>query len=330
MEDLNWGFDEDLVTVRREILPETLCTPCSKIKVTFIKMGLSDKQMIFWWCHTRGFMILWPPQLHWFALNIEHPAQNNIDIKCQIVVDMVSCRMTVTEMSKVLGLSQKAIYGIKKQFKERGMIERKKGQGQKRSMQTKVIVNADKGRIKRNLVCTIRGMAKAMSLTLSTVDRIVHEDLGMKSRARRKKHLINNTTKAKRLTRSKVLLQHLKAGTLPILFSDKKLFCIDWVSNSRTDWYITDKKPEDVPDNIKFTFKTKHTASVMVLAVMASNGKKCPAIFIRNNEKINAAVYINLLGKHVKPWIKRSSEVTCTCSCRTQSDKKPCLVEDTF
>ena len=127
----------------------------------------------------------------------------------------------------------------------------------------------------------------------------------MKSRARRKKHLINNATKGKRLARSKVLLQRLKAGTPPILFSDEKLFRVDQVSNSRTDQYITDKKPEDVPDNVKFTFKMKHAASVMVLGVVASNGKKCPPIFIRNNERINAAAYIDLLEKHVKPWIEK-------------------------
>eukprot|EP00095_Tigriopus_kingsejongensis_P009806 maker-scaffold1115_size61649-snap-gene-0.7 protein:Tk09806 transcript:maker-scaffold1115_size61649-snap-gene-0.7-mRNA-1 annotation:"phospholipid scramblase 1" len=39
------------------------------------------------------------------------------------------------------------------------------------------------------------------------------------------------------------------------------------VSNSRTDRYISDQKVDDVPDHIKFSFTTKHAASVMVLGM---------------------------------------------------------------
>ena len=107
----------------------------------------------------RGFVIFRPPELHLFTLNIKNPAQNNMDTKRQIVIEMVSRGMTVTEISKAVGMSRKSIYGIKKRFEERGTVERKKGQGRKRSVRTKAIVKAVKGRVQRNPVRTIRGMA---------------------------------------------------------------------------------------------------------------------------------------------------------------------------
>lgn len=173
-------------------------------------------------------------------------------------------------------------------------------------MRTKTVIKKIKNRIKSNPVRTIRGIAKSMELAPTTVHRVVHEDLGMKSRARRKKHLINNNTKAKRLERSQRILNKLKSGGLPpVVFSDEKLFRVDRVSNSRTDRYISSEHVRDVPDNVKFTFKTKHAASVMVLGVVSSDGKKCPPIFIRNNEKVNSDMYISLLEKKVKPWLDK-------------------------
>ena len=64
-------------------------------------------------------------------------------------------------------------------------------------------------------------------------------------------------------------------------------------SNTRTDRFISPKKIEDVPENVKFKFTTKHPAGVMVFAAVASNGLKMPS-----------EVYINILKDHVLQWMK--------------------------
>ncbi|CAB4068464.1 unnamed protein product [Lepeophtheirus salmonis] len=51
---------------------------------------------------------------------------DDMDVKYPIVVNMSSCRMTVTKICKSLGMSRRPIYAIKKRFEERGTVQRKK------------------------------------------------------------------------------------------------------------------------------------------------------------------------------------------------------------
>ena len=244
-----------------------------------------------------------------------------MEAKRTIVLELLSRQKSPTSIARDLGISRQAVYNIKKRFDNRGTVKRKPGSGRKRSVRTKAMVKAVKGRILRNPVRTIRGIARDMNVHETAVRRAVKFDLGAKSRARRKKHLINNNTKAKRLERSKALLNVMKHAPPVIIFSDEKLFRVDRVSNSRTDRYISSQKPCDVPDNVKFTFKTKHAASLMVLGLVASNGKKCPPIIIQNNEKINAEVYNGLLKTHVVPWLQKEFKNTPYVF---QQDGAPC------
>ena len=119
-----------------------------------------------------------------------------------------------------------------------------------------------------------------------------------------KRHLINRDQKAKRWVRSEVLLNVIKHKPPVIFITDEKLFWVDRVSNSRHDRYISSLKAEEVPDNIRYTFKTKHPAALMVFCLVASDGNKMPPVFIDQGLKITADIYINILKNHVKLWIE--------------------------
>lgn len=150
----------------------------------------------------------------------------------------------------------------------------------------------------------MRKMAKEVGVSENTIRRIVHEDLRAKSRARTKKHLINGQTKIKRLERSKALLNMLK-GTRPLIFfTDEKVFSVNSLSNSRHDRYISKERPENVPGKVKYTFRTKHPVSVMVFALVVSDGKRMPPVFIQSGMKIDANMYLEVLQNKVKPWIE--------------------------
>ena len=83
-----------------------------------------------------------------------------------------------------------------------------------------------------------------------------------------------------------------------------KIFTIDPVSNTRTDRFISPKKVEEIPENTKFKFTTKHPVGVMVFGAVASNGLKMPPIFIKQGLKVNTEIYIGIPKDHVIPWIK--------------------------
>ncbi len=132
------------------------------------------------------------------------------------------------------------------------------------------------------------------------------KDLDVKSRARVKKHLINQVSKEKRLQKDKKLVNLLKTKNPIILFSDEKVFYVDSVSNSRLDRYLSSEKSEDVDENIRFKFQTKHPASVMVFGLISSDGKKMAPHFFPVGTRIDSEEFIKVLKSKVKPWIKNT------------------------
>ena len=56
--------------------------------------------------------------------------------------------------------------------------------------------------------------------------------------------------------------------------------------------------------DVKDTLRTKHPAQVIVLGVVASNGKKMPKLFFKAGERRGAETYYKVLRYHVLPWMK--------------------------
>ena len=76
----------------------------------------------------------------------------------------------------------------------------------------------------------------------------------------------------KRLERSTHLLNNIKNhGNQILVFSDEKTFTVDPVFNKQNDHIVTFGK--DISEICKVS-TTKHSASVMMLSVVASNGEK--------------------------------------------------------
>uniref|UniRef100_A0A2M4DS66 Putative transposable element n=1 Tax=Anopheles darlingi TaxID=43151 RepID=A0A2M4DS66_ANODA len=136
------------------------------------------------------------------------------------------------------------------------------------------------------------------------MQRLVKYDLKATSRARMKRLLIFERVKVLRRERSKCLLSVLKKKNPVIVFSDEKHFTIDSATNSRTDRFISPLKTKDVPENIKCKFTSKHPAGIMRFGAVASNGLKMPPVFIKSGVKMITDVYVDILKKHVLPWVK--------------------------
>ncbi len=109
-----------------------------------------------------------------------------MESKRSALIDLSSRRFGNTKIADMLGISHQAVYAIKKRYAASGSVKRQAEQAN---------VDAVQKEIEENPVRCMRPMAKAMSTSRESMERIVKEDLGMQSRARRKKHLINNSTK---------------------------------------------------------------------------------------------------------------------------------------
>jgi hypothetical protein len=149
---------------------------------------------------------------------------------------------------------------------------------------------------------SIRKHAKALNIAESTCRKGL-KLIGKKSLVRPPVPLLTERLKQLRFERCKRLLNRLKKlhpSTVKI-FSDKKVFTVDQVYNRRNDRIIVDKGEPATPVQ-----KTKHPASVMMLGVIASDGKRAPPIFFPEGIKVNTEAYLALLKSKVLPWLKRN------------------------
>ncbi len=135
--------------------------------------------------------------------------------------------------------------------------------------------------------------------------RILNDDLGMVSRVVQEKPLLTIDNREKRRERARKLLLRLKkedAGKVRI-FSDEKLFVADALVNRRNSRYLTDLPVNEVDESVRISPFSKAPAKVMVLGIVARDGKKCPIIFVPDGEKVTADSYQVLLHRHVIPWL---------------------------
>lgn len=225
--------------------------------------------------------------------------------KTQAVPALLRAGLTPTQIAKQLGISRCAIYKIKTKLKSTGTDSRKPGSGRPRSARTKDVIRKVKQRIKSNPVRSIRKMATDLHISRSSMQRLVQNDLKMKTRARVKVPLLTTAQQETRLHRSKALLKDVKhaARGRSILFSDEKIFTVDAISNRRNDRWIGND-PREVADHVKYANSTKHPASVMVFGLVSSDGKKMPPVFIPSGIRINTDRYLEILESEVKPWVQ--------------------------
>ncbi len=109
------------------------------------------------------------------------------------------------------------------------------------------------------------------------------------------------TTKNKdRVLRGKKLLAWMKKkGDIIRLFSDEKVFTVNKVRNSRNGRYLASSVNDILPIHL-----SKHPASIMVLSIVASNGKKMLLHFFETAFRLKADDYLKILETVVHPWVR--------------------------
>lgn len=216
----------------------------------------------------------------------------------QRILDLHHAHMAPSSIVATLGVSKSTVYRVIRH----GRVERKKGASPwNKKLSEKFLKKISKA-VENSPTVSIRKHAKVLKVSEATV-RNGLKVLGKKSLVRPPVPLLTERLKKLRFERSKRLLNKLKKLTVPTvkIFSDKKIFTVDQVYNRRNDRIIVDQGSPTMPVN-----KTKHPASVMVLGIVASDGKKCPPIFVPAGQKVNTDLYIKLLSTHLLPWLKKN------------------------
>jgi hypothetical protein len=221
------------------------------------------------------------------------------------IINLFHAGEPVPDICQKLKVPRSTVYYHVSKFSKHGMTARTPGSGRPRSKRTPATITALDTRIKADPHVSIRQAARELQIDPKTAREICKNDLKVKSCARIKKQLINQSSKEKRLERSKILLNELKRESMGVVFfTGEKNFDLDSVSNSRLDRYLSSDHAEDVPEHVRFKFRTKHPQSVMMFGLVASDGKVMPPFFWPKGARINVNAYVKLLQTVVKPWIK--------------------------
>ena len=119
-------------------------------------------------------------------------------------------------------------------------------------------------RIRRNPRRPMRQMAKSIDMSPRTMRQLVHKDLKMSSFTLQKRKTLSAAVKQKRLERSKVLLKEFRSGMVgEIVWSDKKIFTVEFAHNQRND-RIIGRNVKKISYKQKNMYWTMKPASIIV------------------------------------------------------------------
>lgn len=222
------------------------------------------------------------------------------EAKRQRIADLLLAGVEPRSIATTVGASVSTVYTVKGRISNGEGILRKQGSGGVNKKRDHAFLKTLKSTVSENPTTSMRKLARDMKVSPRTIRRAVHTDLQLNSYVRTPKHLLTAAMEARRLERAKKVLNYLKRhGPTVKIFSDEKIFTVDAVVNRRNDRYIAQSRSE-----VKGIFRTKHPAQVMVLGVVASDGKKMPLHFFKPGEKVNTEVYYKVLRYKVLPWLK--------------------------
>jgi len=224
-----------------------------------------------------------------------------MDIKRQRVSDLLDAAVPITDIVKIVECHKSFVFKVKAMKKAGKSLARSPGSGGHNKIRSEEFLTGVACAIEADPTASIRSMAKDLGVSEKTIRRSVG-DLGAFSYVRRKRQLLTEATKARRVEKGRKLLNWLKSNSSTVrIFSDKKNWTVDQARNSRNDRYLAYCVDEVPPINA-----TKHPQSAMMLGVVSSDGKKMPPYWFPKGLKVGTQEYLHVLQTVVKPWIDQN------------------------
>lgn len=227
---------------------------------------------------------------------------------------LVNSKGTITsnDLPYNTGLSLRAAQQIRKRLEKDGesletvLQHKPRDEAAAKTIRTAGLVAKVKQLVDKDPSISMSKVAEKLQKPLTTIHRIVHEDLRYKSYSCRRGQLLTAPMRERRLLRSTRLLNKLKHPmhqNMLWFFSDEKKFVQTQKHNVHNDRWLA-RSPFEVPR----IMVAKFPLSVMVLSVISSERDVMPPFFFEDKQGVNQEVYQKALTKHVFPWMKRIAQ----------------------
>ena len=135
--------------------------------------------------------------------------------------DLLNALVSPKQISRIVGVSEKTVYNVKKKMIMSKTIARKTGSGGSNKKRTKTFIKTLKSKIQKDPTKSMRKMARELKVDSKTVRNSVKYDLKLKSYTRTPKQLLTTAMKEKRLERCEKITAWLnKNPSILMIFSD--------------------------------------------------------------------------------------------------------------
>lgn len=152
-----------------------------------------------------------------------------------------------------------------------------------------------------------REIERETGIPRSSVQRIVKQDLQLKTYKRVIGQKLNENVKLKRLQRSRQLLERFpnERSVRSIWFTDEKTFTIATPVNSQNDrFYSVETKKSQVPER-RLIRERDHFSRGIMVSVGVSRIGKTSVVFVEPGAKVNSRYYCeHVLGQGLLPAIQ--------------------------
>ena len=222
------------------------------------------------------------------------------ELKRRRISDLLDAEVDPNKIADIVSVSVRTVRNVRMAKAEGKTSERKAGSGGNGLKRSDSFLGDLKKKIESDPTTSMRRLANTFNVDPRTIGKAIHDDLGLNSYVRTPRHLLTSVMKERRLERCKKVLNSLKSNPSTVkIYSDKKIFTVDQVYNRRNDRWLAESKEE-----VKGVFRTKHPQQIMVLGVVASDGRKMPPYMFKPKEKIDQHVYYKVLRYTILPWLK--------------------------
>ena len=204
-----------------------------------------------------------------------------------------------SEISELLNVPETTVRRAIKRHQDTGSNEDRLRSGRPNTSNTAVNRRKINRRITRNPSWSTRKLANTVGISLRSVQRILNNNLQLKSYKLHEAQLLTDSMKATRLERCKSLKRRFASNRhRSILFSDEKLFTIEQAHNHQNDRIWSQQSP---CKKQKVVSRSQKPKSVMVWSGITHVGKT-PLVFIDEGVKINQDIYQTMLENELLPW----------------------------
>ena len=124
--------------------------------------------------------------------------------------DLLNASVSLKQISRIVGVSEKTVYNVKKKMIMSKTITRKTGSGGSNKKCSKTFIKTLKSKIQKDPTKSMQKVERELKVDSKTFKNSVKYDLKLKSYTRTPKHLLTTAMKEKSLERCKKITTWLK------------------------------------------------------------------------------------------------------------------------